>query len=121
MDKEYRVTPEMLEASIVREDYTKLGTKMTACVLTLQNGHEVVGIAGVVDPSQYDINIGSKFAREKAIDQLWPLLGYAMQVKMYEDSKDIETAKKVEVDREAIRQKAVSAHVREQGHMGWNK
>jgi hypothetical protein len=86
---EYRVTPEMLEASIVREDYIKLGTKMTACVLTLQNGHEVVGIAGVVDPTKYDINIGSKFAREKAIEQLWPLFGYAMQIKMYEDTNHI--------------------------------
>lgn len=104
MNKEYRVTPEMLEAVIIKEEYQKLGTKMTACVLTLENGHEVVGIAGVVDPGMYDIEIGSKYAREKAVEQLWPLLGYVMQVKMHEETKDIKTAKE-----------------REESHMGWSE
>ena len=82
---EYRVTLEMIEDSIKKEEYQKLGTKMTACILTLKNGHEVVGLAGVVDPSKYDIKIGAKFAREDAINKLWPLFGYHMQVLMHEE------------------------------------
>lgn len=78
-----KVTIEDVEAAVVSEEYLKLGTKMTACILTLKNGHEVVGLAGCVDASKYDINIGSKFAREKAIDEVWSLLGYALQEELY--------------------------------------
>lgn len=78
-----RVTKEDVESNIAKEEYVKLGTKMTACILTLKDGHEVVGLAGVVDASTYDIEIGSKYAREKAIDEVWSLMGYALQVKLY--------------------------------------
>lgn len=85
--REYRVTLEQIERSIVKEEYHRLGTKMTACTLTLDNGHEVVGIAGVVDASKYDIEIGSKYAREKAVESLWPLFGYAKQLEMHHDNR----------------------------------
>ena len=82
---EYRVTMEAIEKSIVKEEYRSMGTKMTVCLLTLDNGHEIIGTSGCVDPTKYDITIGSKYAREKAVEQLWPLFGFAMQVKMHED------------------------------------
>ena len=49
------VTLDDVTNCIVKEEYTKLGTKMTACTLTLINGFEVVGLAGVVDPNNYNI------------------------------------------------------------------
>lgn len=131
--KDYRVTPDMLEAVIAKEEYTKLGTKMTACILTLENGHEVVGMAGVVDASKYDITIGAKYAREKAVEQLWPLLGYIKQIEMWEDTKHI-IEEDIIIDDDAMKHRVVyptlheSRHEpediktdkeREQEHMGW--
>ena len=74
-----RITKQDIDAVIEEEDYYKLGTKMTACVLTLVNGHEVVGLSGVVDAKAYDITIGSRFAREKAEDEVWSILGAILQ------------------------------------------
>jgi len=74
-----KITEEIVEGSIAKEEYVKLGTKMTACVMTLKDGFEVVGIAGVVDADAYDLAIGSKFARVKAKDKVWQHLGSILQ------------------------------------------
>ena len=74
-----KITEEVVEDAIVNETYHKLGTKMTACVLTLKDGFEVVGLAGVVDANAYDMDIGSKFARVKAKDKVWEHLGSVLQ------------------------------------------
>ncbi len=58
---------------------------MTICVLVLENGFTVVGHAGVASPENYNIEVGKKVARSKAVDQLWPLLGYQLKQKLYED------------------------------------
>lgn len=137
MSNSYRVTIDMIEQLIVKEEYHKLGTKMTACVITLDNGHEVVGIAGVVDPYKYDKEIGSKYAREKAIEKLWPLLGYVMQIKMHEETKHI-IEDDIVIDNDAMKHRIVyptlhehryvpnnrdkvSAEDREVEHMNWKK
>lgn len=79
-----KITLKDIEDNILSEEYYKLGTKMTACLLTLKDGHEVVGLAGVVDASTYNIEIGGPIARKKAIDEVWSLMGYALQVKLHE-------------------------------------
>ncbi len=53
--------------------------KTTICILTLQNGFEVVGTSGCVDPANFDQAIGEKIAYEKALDQVWLLEGYLLQ------------------------------------------
>lgn len=87
MNLKYRVTQLDIETSIASEEYVRLGTKMTACILTLKNGHEVVGISGVVDPKSYNPTLGNRYAREKAIDQLWGLLGFLKQEQMSIDKR----------------------------------
>lgn len=82
------VTEKQVEESIVKEEFIKLGTKMTACVMTLDDGFEVVGLAGVVDASKYDIGIGSKFARVKAKDKVWQHLGSILQYKLHKGIKE---------------------------------
>lgn len=77
-----RVTPEDVESSIDKVEYQKLGTKMTAAIVTMTNGHEIVGLSGCVDPSKYDIEIGGPIALEKAKDQIWSLLGFQLQEKL---------------------------------------
>lgn len=39
------------------------------------DGYEVT----YVDPSRYDMNIGKKFAKEKAVDAIWAGLGFVLQ------------------------------------------
>lgn len=53
---------------------------LTFCVLVLRNGCKVVGINhGPVDPANFDAEHGRRDAREDAIRQVWPLLGFRLR------------------------------------------
>lgn len=73
------VTLQDVENSIVVESYIKQGKKITVCHLTLTDGFEVVGISGVVNPDNYNSEIGNKIARDKALDRVWQHLGSILQ------------------------------------------
>lgn len=93
-----RITPDDIEAAIASEFYltgsdaarvsrdlflmsddirTRLDI-LTVCVLVLKNGFTVVGKASPVSPDNYNADIGRKVARQDAINQIWPLLGYSL-------------------------------------------
>lgn len=78
---ENTVTIEKIENTILKEDYIKVGLKTVISVLTLKNGFEIIGTSACVDPNNFDFEIGKKYAREKAIDQIWMLEGYLLQSK----------------------------------------
>lgn len=78
-----KVTLEYIESQIVSQEDWKIGLKTTIILLTLKNGFEVIGKSGCVDPANYNHEIGVKIARERAIDQLWFLEGYALQERIY--------------------------------------
>ena len=80
MESKSIVTLDEVHESIVKEEITKLGTKMTACTLTL---------SGTVDANNFDLNIGAKYAREKAIDMVWGHLGSIIQYKQYHGYADL--------------------------------
>ena len=75
------ITIEYLESIIVGEVYFNTA-QTTICVLTLKSGFEVVGSTGVVDKSKFVKELGEKFAREDAVNKLWPLEGYLLQNKL---------------------------------------
>ena len=53
---------------------------LTFCVLVLRNGTKIVGINyGAIDPAQHSAAQGRFEARAHAIDQIWPLMGYALR------------------------------------------
>ena len=79
------VSPDDLVAILEKEEFQQVGKKMTICLLTLKNGHEIIGQSGCVDPAMYDLEIGSRIARDDAMDTLWGLMGYALQVKLHEE------------------------------------
>jgi hypothetical protein len=104
-----RVTPADVEAAIASEHYftaddallsplavhvTKGGkgwfmgqTKyLTICVLQLTNGFTVTGESACASPENFNAEIGRKIAREKAIDKVWPLLGYELRSKLAQES-----------------------------------
>ena len=52
--------------------------RLTHCVLVLTNGYVVTGESACVDPRNYDKALGEHYAREDAVEKMWPLLGYAL-------------------------------------------
>lgn len=88
-----KVTINQVEGEIVDEYYRNLGSavkapvgspihNVTICVLVLRNGFTVVGKSACVDPLAYDENLGRSLAREDAIKQIWPLLGFRLADKL---------------------------------------
>ena len=97
-----RVTPADIEAQIRSEFYftaadgvlgeSEMGTRpaawtnldqVTICVLILRNGTKVVGVnEGPVSRENFSAEIGRQYARQKAFDQIWPMLGYELRTKL---------------------------------------
>ena len=77
-----RVTPQELEAVIMEETYTVLPSgRVTVCELTLDNGFTVRGESAVVFIENFDAKIGCTVARQNAVNQIWPLLGFRLREK----------------------------------------
>lgn len=72
------IKPTDIERFIAAEDAEKLGTKTTIVSIRTLTGFESHGLSSCVDPSRYDINIGKKFAKEKAVDAIWAGLGFVL-------------------------------------------
>lgn len=91
-----RVTPADLEAAIVGEITFTAGAAATAlnlpvseatnlltiCVLTLRNGFTVLGKSACASPENFNAELGAKIARQDAVSQMWPLLGYALKERL---------------------------------------
>ncbi len=52
---------------------------LTFCVLVLDNGFTVTGESACASPENFDEAIGRKIAREKAVNKIWPLLGFRLR------------------------------------------
>lgn len=105
MSTNNKVTLQDIEANIISEHYftaeegaqgrlakvnPDLGMEnptlalLTFCVLTLRNGFTVTGESACVSPETFDAEIGRKIARQKAVEKIWPLLGFALKQKLSE-------------------------------------
>jgi hypothetical protein len=94
-----RVTPADIEANIVSEHYFTAedgvdGAAMkcdrvvelpaalkllTICVLVLRNGYVVHGVSACASPENFNAELGQRIARENAVREMWPLMGYALK------------------------------------------
>ena len=81
-----RLTPVLIDETIVDESYHRLTDVLTVCVLTLRNGFTVTGESACASPENYNEEIGNKIARENARDKIWVLEGYLLKQKLYEVS-----------------------------------
>lgn len=52
---------------------------LTFCVLVLRNGFTVTGQSACASPENFNAEIGRKIARENAIAEVWPLLGFRLR------------------------------------------
>jgi hypothetical protein len=52
---------------------------LTFCVLILRNGFTVTGESACASPENFDAEIGRQIARKKAVEKVWPLLGFRLR------------------------------------------
>jgi hypothetical protein len=55
---------------------------LTFCVFVLRNGFTIVGTSACVSPENFSTEIGRKVARQNAVQQMWPLMGYELKNKL---------------------------------------
>lgn len=97
-----RITPADIEANITSEHYftAEQGafaafsplrgsdvvppelSLLTFCVLVLKNGFTVTGESACAHPENFDAEIGRRIARENAVQNIWPLMGYELRSKL---------------------------------------
>ncbi len=95
-----RLTPDIIDSLIKEKAFHKLTDVLTVCVLTLQNGFTVTGESACASPANYNQQIGEDIAFTNARDKIWPLAGYALKQKLYEETlwSQIENTTKNYVD-----------------------
>ena len=82
-----KVTLDGIKAKIKGETYLVLPDgRSTLCILTMQNDYTIKGLSACVDPAEFDLNMGRKFAFEDAIKQIWPLEGYLLAEEMHNNA-----------------------------------
>ena len=57
-------------------------SRLTICLLVMQNGYMVVGKSAPASPENFNRELGIQFAYEDAIRQVWPLEGYALRERL---------------------------------------
>ena len=82
----HRVALSDIEAAVDRVELhnPNFCPELTVCYVRLKNGFVVIGKSAPADPANYDAELGAKFAREDAVRQIWPLMGYALRDKLRE-------------------------------------
>ena len=79
-----RLTPDLIESKIVKEEYHLLTEVLTVCVLTLENGFTVTGESACASPANYNKEIGDRIARDNAKEKVWVLEVYLLKQKLFE-------------------------------------
>lgn len=83
MSEAPKVTIEQVEAAIVGETYTVLPNgRTTVCQLTLDNGFTVEGQSACVSIENFNAELGNKYARQRAVDEVWHVLGFRLADKL---------------------------------------
>jgi Phage protein (N4 Gp49/phage Sf6 gene 66) family len=57
---------------------------LTICVLVTLNGFTVIGHSAPASPENFNADLGKRFARENAVRQLWPLMGYNLRQQLHD-------------------------------------
>jgi len=78
---------------IVKESYRKDGEKTTVALITLQNGFEIVGTSGCVNPADFDFEIGKHYALVDALTKLGGYVGFYMQEIKYQSEVAIQAVR----------------------------
>lgn len=78
------VTQSDVDDEILAEQFHVFpGTTMTVCALTLRNGYVVTGESAAASPANFNVELGQQIARRKAVEKIWPLLGFRLRDKLH--------------------------------------
>ena len=84
-----RLTPAHIDSVIRAIDYIVLPCgRTTICQLTLMNGYTITGESASVSKENFNEAIGKEIAYNNARDKIWPLLGYQLMDRLYQESID---------------------------------
>lgn len=80
-----RITPSDID-ELIKDIafYVFPDTLLTVCCLTLQNGFNVTGESACASSANFNKQIGEKVAFDNAKQKIWPLAGYLLKQKLYE-------------------------------------
>lgn len=85
------VTLASIHNKIKGSTYTLLADgRTTICQLRLENGYTIIGKSACVCVENYNQALGEKFAYEDAVNSIWPLEGYLLQERLFQDSQPAE-------------------------------
>jgi hypothetical protein len=59
---------------------------LTIVILVTGNGFVIIGKSAPASPANFDADLGRKLAREDAVRQLWPLMGYALRDRLMREA-----------------------------------
>jgi hypothetical protein len=121
-----RVTPADLEANIVSAHYFTamhglVGANypgivagvpvrypldvLTFCVLVLRNGFTVTGESAPASPQNFDPEIGKRIAFENAKQKVWPLMGYALKERLFEQAQPTDFRERVRAEHRELNER----------------
>jgi len=60
---------------------------LTICLVVLRNGFTIIGKSAPASPENFNLDLGRKLAYEDCIRQLWPLMGFALRDRLYQDDQ----------------------------------
>ena len=74
-------------AKIKKTEYLVLPDRRTTlCMITLENGYTLRGESSCVSIDNFNTALGEKYAYENAVEKIWPLEGYLLTEKLYNNS-----------------------------------
>ena len=82
-----KVTLESIKAKLKGETYLVLPDgRTTLCVLTMENGFTITGTSACVDPTEFNLSLGRKYAFEEALRQVFTVEAYLLCQKLHEET-----------------------------------
>ncbi len=82
-----RVTEESIKAKIASVEYIINGDLLTICIIKVGNGFMVHGVSAPASPSNFDADVGKRYAYDNAFKQLWQLEGYLLREQLSKGEK----------------------------------
>lgn len=67
--------------------HKQLTDNMRVCVIKLESGHEVIGVAQVLDAKNDIEAIGQEVAYDNAVNEIWKVAGNIAKLIQYEEGK----------------------------------
>lgn len=81
-----RVTLKQVEESVSSASYYVFpNTTLTVCCLTLTNGFNVIGESACASIENFNEELGKRLAYTNALNKIWPLEGYLLRQRLYEE------------------------------------